>query len=370
MTFDHQISPRRLRVAHVVLQLQTGGMERLLADVARLADPNGVEHRFIALAAGGAVADELRSGGAAVEILNLLPGVRPGAMMRLVSLLRRWRVDVVHTHNTRPLIYGAPAARLAGIPVVVYTRHGQRFGASHRQTALFNLAARAVDRVVCVSEDTAAISIAQGIPAHKVIIIRNGIDLDRFKIRSPAPRGPLVMVGRLSPEKNVDSLIRAMALIGSSSACLEIAGNGVCRPGLQRLAEDLGVRSRVKFLGEIRNVEQLLSRASLFVLSSRTEGISLTLLEAMSSGLPVVATKVGGNPEVVAHGMTGLLVPPNDPVALAHAIEQIYGDPEHGAAMGRAGRERVEAHFDVRDTIRAYESVYGAIAQERTRAAA
>ena len=131
-----------------------------------------------------------------------------------------------------------------------------------------------------------------------------------------------------------------------------------CAADLEGLAAELHIQANVRFLGEISDVPSLLARASLFVLPSHSEGISLTLLEAMARGLPVVATKVGGNAEVVVNGETGFLVPPNDPSALAHRLRQVGMDSDRCQMFGRAGRRRVEAHFDIRSVLAAYERLY------------
>ena len=191
--------------------------------------------------------------------------------------------------------------------------------------------------------------------------IWNGIDLARFEFVGPKEEGPAVMVGRLSPEKDVETLVRAVPLILGQhpSFRLESACDGPCLASLKRLAEEeLGLRDNVRFLGEVRDIPGLLARASVFVLPSLTEGISLTLLEAMARGLPVVATRVGGNPEVVVDGETGFLVPPQSPRDLAAAILRVHGDPAQGRQMGLAGRCRVELNFDVTRMVAAYEALY------------
>src|SRR5262249_42341660 len=160
------------------------------------------------------------------------------------------------------------------------------------------------------------------------------IDLDRFAYRGPAADGPAVLVARLAPEKDVGTLLDAVALIvrDCPDFRLEIAGDGPCRAELERKAGPLG--HHVRFLGVVRDVAGLLAGARLFVLSSVTEGISLTLREAMARGLPIVATRVGGNPEVVAHEEPGLLVPPRAPAALAEAIRRCWTRPEMCSTLG------------------------------------
>jgi glycosyltransferase involved in cell wall biosynthesis len=169
-----------------------------------------------------------------------------------------------------------------------------------------------------------------------------------------------VVVARLSPEKDIATLLGAVALAAREHPPLrlEIAGDGPLRAELEAEASALGIADRVTFLGEVGDVPALLWRASLLALSSRTEGIALTLLEAMARGLPVVATAVGGNPEVVEDGRTGLLVPPGDSQALARAIVELIGDPERALRMGRDGRLRVERAFDARRMVADYEALY------------
>ena len=353
----------RTSVVHLVGQFDVGGMEKLLVEFARHADRDRFTLHFVALGARGPLADDLEECGWQVMALGQPPGLDPGLVWRLARLFRALRADVVHTHNTRPLLYGAPAARLTRACRVIHTRHGQRYQARGRQTLAFRLATRLTHRVVCVSEDSMALSLAEGVARARLRAIPNGIDVQRFRAAGPNPEGPAVMVSRLSPEKDVGTLLAAAALVARArpSFRLEIAGDGACLPGLRQTCRELDLEANVRFLGPVRDVAGLLARASLFVLPSLTEGISLTILEAMSTALPVVATRVGGNPEVVVDGATGLLVPPRTPAALATALLHLLGDPARGRRLGLAGRDRVERCFDVRRTVSAYEDLYAEV---------
>jgi glycosyltransferase involved in cell wall biosynthesis len=205
------------------------------------------------------------------------------------------------------------------------------------------------------------LSLKERISEKKLTTIWNGIDLGRFEFAGAKEGGPVVMVGRLNPEKDIETLLRAVPLIlrQHPDFRLEIAGGGPCLAALRRLAEEgLRLDNSVRFLGEIRDIATLLARASVFVLPSLTEGISLTLLEAMARGLPVVATRVGGNPEVVVDGETGFLVPAQSPSDLAAAILRVHRDPARGRQMGLAGRRRVELNFEVGRMVAAYETLY------------
>ena len=350
----------RLRVAHVTLGLDVGGQEKLLVEFARHADRDGFELVFVSLTGRGPLAADLDAQRWPVVPLEEPPGLRPRLIPRLARLFRQQKVDVVHTHDDRPLLYGAPAARLARVRRVLHTRHGRGFGLSRRQRLLVRLAARLTDAFVCVSDDCAALSREQGVSARRVLTVRSGIDVSRFSYAGPRKGGPAVAVARLSPEKDVETLVRAAALAAAERPAfrLEVAGDGPCLLDLQKLVRTLGVGEHVRFLGEVRDVPSLLARASLFALSSVSEGISLTLLEAMARGLPVAATRVGGNPEVVADGASGLLVPPRDPPALARAILELWDGRDRARQMGLAGRRRVEQGFDIKAMVARYEALY------------
>ena len=259
------------------------------------------------------------------------------------------------------MLYGTAAAKLAGVPTIISTRHhGPDINNSPRAIKACALAANQIDRVVCVSADGVAHSIAEGVRPSKLTTILNGIDLDRFDHCGPNPSGPAVIVARLNPEKDHATLFHAVDLVRrvDKTFQLMIAGDGPCLEELESLAVALNLGTAVRFLGKVDDVAGLLREASMLVLSSVKEGISLTLLEAMARGLPVVATRVGGNPEVVVDGETGLLVPPSNPRALADALLKIRQDSALGLALGRAGRERAEVCFDIRRMIADYENLY------------
>jgi len=350
-----------LRVAQITLGLEVGGLERLLVEMARHRDVSRFDWTVFVLGGRGPLADELEDAGVRVMALGEPAGIRPGLWRRLARLLQEERFDVVHTHNERPLIYAMPAAWWAGVPRRIHTRHHGRFGDIRwRQQMLLRWAARFVQDYICVSRDGARYVIEQGLAAARVQTLWNGIDLTRFAFQGPCDDGPIVTVARLSPEKDIANLLRAARRVISEfpQTRFEIAGDGPCRSELVELARDLQLTEYVTFHGEMRDIPSLLSRARLFVLPSKTEGISLTLLEAMARGLPIVTTDVGGNPEVVEAGVTGRLAPPGDPEGLARAITSMLADDTQSRQMGIAGRRRVEDWFDVRRMMAAYEGLY------------
>ncbi|MFO0891133.1 MAG: glycosyltransferase [Isosphaeraceae bacterium] len=347
-------------VVHVTFGLDVGGQERLLNEMARHAEVSQLSFTVVSLGHRGALAGEVEACGARVVALGVPVGLRPRLVWDLVRLFRRIRPDVVHTHDQRSLIYAAPAARLAAVKLIVHTRHGRDVRSTGRQRAVVRHLSRLVDRFVCVSADVAALSMADGIAPRRIETILNGIDTQRFSYSGPNPGGPVVAVARLSPEKDIANLVRAAAIARRSDPGLriQVAGGGPRRGELDLLVRELGVDEIVTLLGETRDVRSVMMRGSIFVLPSRSEGISLTLLEAMASGLPTVATRVGGSPEIVVEGETGLLVPPADPEALAGALLRLRRDPEAACRMGQAGRSRVERDFSVQRMMDDYRTIY------------
>jgi len=350
---------RPVRVCHVSVGLCTGGLERLMVDFARFHDRERTEMHFIALRDMGRPAEEIRASGCRVYAANV--GSRWHCLKTLRKLFRQIRPDIVHTHNAYPHVHGSLAARWAGVPAVVHTRHGQRFGETRRANWEFWFASLFADRLVAVSEDAAELSRVQDrLPARKVRCIWNGIDTSRFAYRGPANKPVAISVARLSPEKDFPTLLRAikLALPEVPELELRIVGGGGERIPLETLARDLGLGTHVQFLGERADVPELLADAGFFVSSSLTEGISLTLLEAAAVGLPIVATNVGGNPEIIVDGQTGTLVPAADAQKLASAIVELCRQPDRWTGMGQAGRDRVLQQFDIRRMIHDYEDLY------------
>jgi len=263
--------------------------------------------------------------------------------------------------NTLAHFYGAFAARLAGVPVVVNTQHGRGCGKSWKARLQFRMANQFTDRVVGVSEDAAELCRQDDArSAERTIALWNGVDLERFEYRGPANQPTAISVARLSPEKDFATLLRATWILikDCPDFRLKIVGDGGERQKLEQLSAELNLTEHVEFLGERSDVSQLLPQAGFFVSSSRTEGISLTLLEAMAVGLPVVTTRVGGNPEIVVEGKTGRLVAANSPEGLALAMRDLLKDQEGWPVYGELARQRVEQHFNVRNMVRQYEDLY------------
>jgi len=218
--------------------------------------------------------------------------------------------------------------------------------------------------VVAVSEDCARlVTTEEGVPASRLRVIHNGIDTEAI---TPPDRTEkrlgqrVISVGRLAAVKDLGTMLKTVQRIARSfpDFRLQLVGDGPERSSLQDLIAELGIGGTVEMLGERRDIAERLSEADIFVQSSISEGLSLGLLEAHAAGLPIVATDVGGNAEVVVHGTTGLLVPPRDPAKLAEALMELLADPDRALSMGRRGRLRVQEAFDLRKVVRRYEELY------------
>lgn len=361
-------SCRPVRICHISMHLQTGGLERLLVEFARRHARERYAPLFVALQDAGPPAAEIAELGWPVHALDLARIGKRAALKRLSELLIEHDVQIVHTHNTYAHFYGALAATLTRRKVLINTQHGRGCGAGWKARAQFALANLRADAIVGVSADATMLCRRQDrLSRRKMRTIWNGIDTTRFEYAGPRPEPVAVAVGRLSPEKDFANLLRATALAVRDVPDLRvrIVGDGKERAALEELSSSLGLAERVEFLGERSDVHALLRDVGFYVSSSRTEGISLTLLEAMAAGLPVLATRVGGNAEVVEDGVTGRLVPAENPQALADGIVAMCHDRADWTAMGQIGRARIERNFDVGRMVRDYEQLYSKFLDDR-----
>jgi glycosyltransferase involved in cell wall biosynthesis len=349
-----------------------GGGERVALDLAVGQRAAGAEVAVASLEEppdGPLAADYAAHG---IEILRVpkRPGVDVSLVPRLALRFGRFGADVVHTHNPPPLIYGAPAARLARARCV-HTKHGANSMPSRRRI-LSRAAGRFVDAFVCVSAMTAETARAQAeVDPRRIVTIENGIDLSRFARSSTLQkevRAELGIaldafvvgsVGRIVAEKNQALLVDAMAPMLTPERQLVIAGDGPLFPSLQAKVEQLGERARyVHLLGARRDVPRLYSAWDVFALSSDSEGLPLVIVEAMASGLPVISTDVGGIAAVVIDGKTGLLAPKGDREALATKIATLAATPSVGIRYGEEGRDRALGRYSRQRMVEDYFAVY------------
>jgi sugar transferase (PEP-CTERM/EpsH1 system associated) len=369
------------RVMHVVHALRAGGME---FGVVKLANGLDVARVHCAICSTRPAASEMKQA-LAPHVRLFECGGRAGNDPKLVWDLYRLfvaeRPHIVHTHAWGTLVEGLVAARLARVPVVVHGEHGTLQLRAY-QRLVQRLAWRAVNRVVSVSSRLAdRIAAETGFARDGIHVLRNGVDLSRFnRYDRMAARTSLglaaesrvaVTLGRLVPVKDHRTLFEAVAVMKRDGhpVTLLVAGDGPLRTSLDSWADTLGIREHVHLVGHTPDVERVLAAADVFVLSSASEGMSNTILEAMASALPVVATRVGGADEMVVEGETGYLVPAAAPRELASAVAAVLADERRARLMGAAGRARAEREFSLGRMIERYEALYIDVARARARAA-
>lgn len=366
-------APAPLRVLQVIAPAPAGGAESVVLALgaglrsrghavllAALVGPGGEDHP---------VAAQGRALGLEVEALTHPTRAYLAERRAILALMRRWQPTAVHTHGYRPDVVAGLAARAAGVPQVT-TAHG--FIGGDRRGRLYEWlqleAARRAAAAVAVSAPIVARYRRAGVPAARVHLIRNA-----WSGREPLPRAdarralgissddPLVgFVGRLSSEKGADVLIESLAKSSVPRLRAAFAGEGPEREALAARAGALGLGDRVQWLGRVPDAGLLASAFDLFALSSRTEGTPIALLEAMAAGLPIVATAVGGVPDVVSKD-EAWLVPSEDPAALAAALDAALADPALARARGAAARRRLERDFHPDGWLAAHEALYTSV---------
>ncbi len=366
---------RRIRLLYVAANFVTGGAERHLLEMWSRIDRSRFDVRIACLKREGAFTERVLGLGLPVTDLGVgrriydPTGVR--GLLRLVSLIREFRPDIVHGYLFGPNLFAALAGRACRVPVVCVAKRNVDAFESPRQIAMQRLAHRLATHVTAVSEEVAGTSVALGVPRERVTVIENGVDVARFDgstreapglgLPSRAPGERLLgAVGCLAPRKDFATLLAATALLRARGVAMQlaVAGDGPERAALEAQRERLGLTGIVHFLGERSDVDQLLPAFDVFSLSSREEGIPNALLEAMAAARPCVVTRVGGNAEVLADGRTGWLVPPQDPAALADALQTALTDHAEAARRGTAARAAMISERSIDAMVRRHEAFY------------
>jgi glycosyltransferase involved in cell wall biosynthesis len=358
------------RVLQVVLSLAPGGTERLVIELAtRLHDT--MPMAICCLDQEGAWAAEVRDKGIAVHALGRQPGFHPRLGGAIHAIAREHRATVIHAHHYSPFVYAALARLWRPSLRVIYTEHGRLSDAPpSRKRRLANaLFSRLPTEVYTVSADLRQHIVAEGFPAAKVGVVYNGIDVqpvpsssDRAAVRQELGVGEETIVigtiARLDPVKDLNTMIEAVATLARRTpARLLVVGDGAERSRLERIAASTPQPSAFRFLGHRDDARRWLAGCDVYANSSIHEGVSLTILEAMSAALPIVATRVGGTPEIVDDSY-GRLVPPRDSAAMADVLAALASDPASRRAMGAAARHQVEGRFTIERMVREYRDAY------------
>ncbi|HMO46559.1 MAG TPA: TIGR03088 family PEP-CTERM/XrtA system glycosyltransferase [Rubrivivax sp.] len=372
-------------VAHVLHRFDTGGLENGVVNLINRMPEAAFRHAVIALTEVSDFRLRLQRAGVECIALHKPPGQGARIYPQVWRLLRRLRPAIVHTRNLAALEM-QPVAWAARVPVRIHGEHGRDVGdldgSSRHYQRLRRLYSPFVQRYVALSQDlTGYLQARVGIAPQRIEQIYNGVDAERFRPRAdgggpladgdgpPAgwPFGPdrfvFGTVGRMQAVKHqtllAQAFVRALALAPDLRGRISLAlvGEGPLRAACQQLLDAAGAADHAWLPGERADVAELMRRFDAFVLPSLAEGISNTILEAMASGLPVVATAVGGNPELVGNS-SGILVPSDEVEALAGALVTLARDPARARAMGRAGRAEVERRFSLQAMVQAYQGLY------------
>ena len=364
-----------MHIVHFVENLDRGGLERTVVDLIASQRDAGHECRVICLFKLGLLARELLASGVRVDACGKRPGLDLRALRRARALIRQSPDAVIHTHNAMAHYYAVLAS--LGLPVKcrINTRHGMGGRTrSGRQEWLYRQSLRGTDYAVAVCEAARQRFAADGMrPRRALLSVPNGIRLERFRPADDVARQSLVAelglptgsriigtVGRLQPVKDHALLLRAFAKVRVQvpEAALVIVGDGPLRAALEAQAEQAGLSDALRFMGDRHDVPRLLTGMEVFALTSTSEGYSVALLEACASSLPIVATDVGGNREIVRHGINGRLVPSGDTAAIATALIALLRGGEQAAAMGRAGYAWAQAEASFRTMAERYHGLY------------
>jgi L-malate glycosyltransferase len=367
---------RTPRVMQVVVSLTPGGTEHLVVQICkRLPAEYGTV--VCCLDAEGEWAADLQARGIEVRALHRRSGFRPGVGRAIARFAAERDIDVLHCHQYSPFVYGRIAAMWNRRLRIVYTEHGRLSDAppSWKRRLVNPLLARFDGRIVAVSHELRDFMIESRFPRERVSVIHNGIEpgqaastLDRRRARMLLGLDErafvVTTVARLDPVKDLMTLLDAFAFVRKRvpSARLVIVGDG---PERQRLTERAGrddLAGAVQITGYRDDVRALLPAADVYASSSISEGVSITILEAMATGIPVVATAVGGTPEILSDGTGGILVPSREPVRMAAAIVALARDQRRRASLAAAARRRLEASFTIDRMVDDYARSYRAVA--------
>lgn len=363
-----------MNITHLVENLNRGGLERVVIDLVRAQSAAGHRCEVVCLFEEGQLAGELD---VPVFACRKRGGLDIRALLRVRRRLEERETAVLHTHNSMAHYYGMIAA--LGLPIAcrINTRHnmtGLRRGS--RKDWLYRRSLALTDRVVSVANAAHVELLSHGLlPEARTAAVPNGIPMTGFLPASRESHARLAAalgvvdgarivgaVGRLHPAKDHPTLLAAFREVAAAipDAVLVVVGGGALQAELETLARSLGIGDRVHFLGDRNDVRELLRGFDVLAVSSRTEGYSVVLVEASAVGLPIVATAVGGNAEIVRDGATGIIVPPQNPAALAAGIRALLDDPARAERLGEAARAWALSEGSVETMARRYEALYRA----------
>ncbi|MBN2185661.1 MAG: glycosyltransferase [Candidatus Krumholzibacteriota bacterium] len=370
------------KVTHIVYSLYHGGAEHIISTLLRCGDSASFTHSVLVLSSGGSLIEEIEKSGGHVLLLGKKKGFDPALPFRLASLIRKTAPDIIHLHNSSPGVWGTLASMISrtGIPLVKMEHRPwipKDLPLFHR--TLYRYLAKKSEKIITVSEDARS-TFSSSFPSleSRLVTVLNGIDLTPYKELQPVEECrkwfglplncPLIgSIGRLVPVKNHRILIEAFLAVKKRypDAHLAILGQGPLEPSLRSYAASRGISESLSILPATLDVYKFLGALDVFVLPSRSEGLPLTLLEAMASALPVIASSVGGIPEVIEDEEDGFLTASGSSSEITEKIFRILEDPESAASMGVRGRDKIFRNFSEKRFIEQIESIYLEILKKR-----
>lgn len=361
------------KVILLITGLNYGGAETQLINLATRLKKHGWDVRVVSMLPPQAFTEELEAAGIPFATLKMRRGVPdPRAVIRLVKILRQWRPHIVHSHMVHANLLARITRIFYNVPVVISTAHNINEGGRWREIA-YRLTDFLADLTTNVSRAAVNRYIQVGAaPKNKIIFVPNGIDTNRYRFNQSerlrlrdelrvAEKFVWLAVGRFEEAKDYPNMMQALKKVISerSDVVLLIAGQGTLFEDIKGMAHSFGLDKNVEFLCVRRDIPELMSAADAYVMSSAWEGLPMVLLEAAACELPVVATDVGGNSEIVIHGSNGYIVPPRDPEALAAAMLKMMSlSEDERKAMGRAGRAHIEANYSLDRVVDQWERLY------------
>jgi glycosyltransferase involved in cell wall biosynthesis len=379
---------RKARICHVTKATGVAGSEKHLLTLLTGLDKAKYQVTLVLLVERDKPLDDyvqrFEERGIQVKRVLIRGDIDPLLVWRLYRLLREGNHDLVHTHLIHADLYGTLAAKLAGAPIIVSTKHNDNAFRRHPFYALLDrLASKFADKIIVISDHLKRFFVEiERLDPRKMTRIYYGLDAGWVEGQSSKTARPISIqeelgippdtplagiIARLNPQKGHTYLVTAFAKVVDSlpEARLLIVGDGNLREDLERQTKELRITRRVTFTGWRDDIPRIMAALNLLILPSLWEGFGLVLLEAMVMGKPIVASRVSAIPEIVVDGVTGLLVPPRDPEAMAKAIIALLQDKEQAEAMGLTGRERVERSFSVEMMVQQAEALYEALIREK-----
>ncbi|HOX54459.1 MAG: glycosyltransferase [Candidatus Omnitrophica bacterium] len=371
---------RKINVLHIVEDLSIGGVEELLRIIAMGLNREKYNVYVCCIEEGGQTAKELMEAGIKVDILGMKSYHNLFNILRLKKYIKERKIDIIHSHMYFANTFGRIAALLAGTPVLISTSYSTYYEFKRRNILMINFLSKFTDRIIAASNSIKEFAVKQQrIPADKFQVIYDCASTDKFSkhVDSFAVKRALGIdsdyqvvgcVARLNEVKGHAYLIRAAKEVLKNNPRIKflLVGDGPLRQELEQLSVQLGIKDNVIFVGSRRDIPEMLAAMDIFVLpSALREGCPLSILEAMAMSKPVVASRLGGIPEEIEDGKSGILVPPKDSAALADAIIKLLSDKNLSVTMGKAGRKIFEEKFSKEVMLNKLESLYDELAAKK-----